>query len=72
VSNSGTPTAGQKATWVDATHIQGVTDNALQWDGGTTSLVTATGRSSLGGTTVGQSFFTLTNPSAITFPEISA
>jgi hypothetical protein len=48
VSNSGTPTAGQKATWVDATHIQGVADNALQWDGGATNLVAATGRSSLG------------------------
>jgi Repeat of unknown function (DUF5907) len=48
VSNSGTPTAGQKALWVDATHIQGVTDNSLQWDGGATSLVSATGRTSLG------------------------
>jgi hypothetical protein len=43
-----------------------------QWDGGATGLVAATGLTSLGGTTVGQSFFTLTNPSAITFPEISA
>ena len=48
VSNSGTPTAGQKATWVDATHIQGVADNALQWDGGATNLVAATARTSLG------------------------
>jgi hypothetical protein len=47
VSNSGTPTVGQKATWVDATHIQGVTDNALQWDGGSTNLVAATARTSL-------------------------
>jgi hypothetical protein len=72
VSNFGTPTVNQKAVWTDATHIQGVTDNALQWDGGSTSLVAATGRTSLGGTTVGQSFFTLTNPGAISFPEISA
>jgi hypothetical protein len=47
VSNSGTPTAAQKAVWVDTTHIQGVTDNALQWDGGATSLVAATARTSL-------------------------
>ena len=32
----------------------------------------ATARTNLGGTTVGQSFFTLTNPSAITFPRINA
>jgi len=44
----------------------------LQWDGGSTNLVASTGRTSLGGTTVGQNFFTLTNPSAITFPRINA
>ncbi len=31
-----------------------------------------TARTNLGGTTVGQAFFTLTNPSAITFPRINA
>jgi hypothetical protein len=46
--------------------------NTLRWDGGSTSLVAATGRTSLGGTTVGQALFTLTNPSAITFPRINA
>jgi hypothetical protein len=44
----------------------------LKWDGGSTGLVAATGRTSLGGTTVGQSMFTLTNPSAITFPQFNA
>lgn len=44
----------------------------LKWDGGSTSLVAATGRTSLGATTVGGNFFTLTNPSAITFPRINA
>jgi hypothetical protein len=44
----------------------------LKWDGGSTSLVAATGRTSLGGTTIGQSMFTLTNPSAITFPQFNA
>jgi hypothetical protein len=44
----------------------------LKWDGGSTDLVAATGRTSLGGTTIGQSMFTLTNPSAITFPRFNA
>jgi len=44
----------------------------LKWDGGSTGLVAATGRSSLGGTSIGQSMFTLTNPSAITFPQFNA
>lgn len=43
-----------------------------QWDGGATGLTAATGRTSLGGTTVGQNLFTLTNPTAITFPRINA
>lgn len=43
-----------------------------QWDGGATGLVAATGRTSLGGSTVGQNLFTLTNPSAVTFPRINA
>ncbi len=44
----------------------------LKWDGGATGLVAATGRTSLGATTVGAAFFMLTNPSAITFPRINA
>jgi hypothetical protein len=44
----------------------------LKWDGGSTDLIAATGRTSLGGTTIGQSMFTLTNPSAITFPRFNA
>lgn len=44
----------------------------LKWDGGSTDLVAPTGRTSLGGTTIGQSMFTLTNPSAITFPRFNA
>jgi len=44
----------------------------LKWDGGSTGLTAATGRTSLGGTTVGQNIFTLTNPSAITFLRINA
>ena len=44
----------------------------LKWDGGSTGLTAATGRSSLGGTTAGQALFTLTNPSAITFLRVNA
>jgi hypothetical protein len=43
-----------------------------KWDGGATGLTASTGRASLGGTTVGSNFFTLTNPTAITFPRINA
>lgn len=42
------------------------------WDGGPTSLVPATGRTSLGGTTVGQAIFTAANPSAVRYIRINA
>jgi hypothetical protein len=60
------PTTSSQSNW-DAAYTQ-----RLQWDGGSTNLVASTGRTSLGGTTVGQNFFTLTNPGAITFPRINA
>jgi hypothetical protein len=60
------PTTSSQTNW-DSAYTQ-----RLQWDGGATNLVAATGRTSLGGTTVGQNFFTLTNPTAITFPRINA
>jgi hypothetical protein len=44
----------------------------LKWDGGSTGLTASTGRASLGGTTIGQSMFTLSNPSSITFPRFNA
>ena len=60
------PTDTNQTNWTTAyTQTQ-------QWNGGSTNLVAATGRTSLGGTTVGQSMFTLTNPSAITFPQFNA
>ena len=43
-----------------------------KWDGGATGLTAATGRTSLGATTIGGNLFTLTNPSAITFPKFNA
>jgi hypothetical protein len=44
----------------------------LKWDGGSTGLVAATGRTSLGATTIGSNLFTLTNPSAISFLRLNA
>jgi trimeric autotransporter adhesin len=60
------PTTASQTNW-DTAYSE-----RLQWDGGATNLVAATGRTSLGGTTVGQNLFTLTNPSAITFPQFNA
>jgi hypothetical protein len=60
------PTTAKQTEW-DSAFTQ-----RLQWDGGATNLVAATGRTSLGGTTIGQSVFTLANPSAITFPRFNA
>jgi hypothetical protein len=60
------PTTASQTNWDTA-----YTDR-LKWDGGATDLVAATGRTSLGGTTVGQNMFTLTNPSAVTFPQFNA
>jgi len=63
--------AANAITGTDITNWGTAYTNNLRWDGGSTSLVAATGRTSLGGTTVGQAFFTLTNPGAITFPRIN-
>ena len=41
-------------------------------NGGTGATTAAGARTNLGGTTVGGNFFTLTNPSAITFPRVNA
>lgn len=60
------PTTASQTNWDTA-----YTDR-LKWDGGSTGLVAATGRTSLGATTVGGNIFTLTNPSAITFPRFNA
>jgi hypothetical protein len=60
------PTTASQTNW-DSAYTQ-----RLQWDGGSTNLVASTGRTSLGGTTVGSNMFTLVNPSAITFPRFNA
>lgn len=60
------PTTASQTNW-DSAFTQ-----RLQWDGGSTSLVAATGRTSLGATTVGGNLFTLANPTAVTFIRINA
>lgn len=61
---------------IPTTTKQGQWDTAYserqQWDGGSTNLVDATARTSLGATTLGSNIFTITNPSAITFPRFNA
>jgi hypothetical protein len=51
--------------WVD-------TNTDVNWNGGTTGLVAATGRTSLGATTLGSNLFQLANVAAISFPRINA
>lgn len=60
------PTNASQSAWDDA-----YTDR-LKWDGGGAGLSAATGRTSLGATTVGGNLFTLTNPSAVTFLRVNA
>lgn len=60
------PTTAKQTEW-DTAYTE-----RLQWDGGATNLVAATGRVSLGATTVGGNFFTLPDPSAITFIRVNA
>lgn len=60
------PTTASQTNWDTA-----FTDRN-KWDGGATGLVAATGRTSLGATTVGSNLFTLANPGAITFLRVNA
>jgi hypothetical protein len=60
------PTTAKQTEWDSA-----YTDR-LKWDGGATGLTASTGRTSLGATTLGSNLFTLTDPSAVTFPRFNA
>jgi hypothetical protein len=68
------PTVGSHIKAITTTQISNwdtsYTDR-LKWDGGSTGLVAATGRTSLGATTVGGNLFTLVNPTAVTFIRIN-
>lgn len=61
-----------------STWSSSITDNHInwdkynQWDGGSNGLTPATGRTSLGGSTIGQNIFISTNPSAISFGRANA
>jgi hypothetical protein len=63
---AGDLTSANSAEWDTA-----YTDR-LKWDGGSTGLTPATGRTSLGATTVGGNLFTLANPSVLSWPRINA
>jgi hypothetical protein len=62
----GTSITNSSANWNTAY------SDRLKWDGGSTGLVAADGRTNLGATTVGTAFFTMVNPSAIRVPIIQA
>ena len=62
------PTLNQNTTGT-AANVTGIVAVA---NGGTGASTAAGGRSGLGATTVGANFFTLANPTAITFPQINA
>jgi hypothetical protein len=62
------PTFNQNTTGTAAN----VTGTVAIANGGTGATTAATARTNLGATTVGASVFTLTNPSAITFPRFNA
>lgn len=60
------PTTASQTNWDTAY------SDRLKWDGGSTGLTASTGRTSLGATTLGSNLFTITNPSAVTFPRFNA
>lgn len=66
--------AGAIPTWNQNTTgtAANVTGVVAVLNGGTGASTAANARTNLGATTVGGNFFTLTNPSAITFPRINA
>jgi hypothetical protein len=73
VSSTSTTTAATPNSVKTAYDLATTASNErLRWDGGSTGLVAATGRTSLGATTIGSNLFILANPGAITFPRFNA
>lgn len=73
-STSGNVMLSDGTNWTSSTPTDWNTayTDRMKWDGGSTGLTAATGRTSLGGTTIGQAMFTLTNPSTVTFLQLNA
>lgn len=70
VTSSGNLTLGGTLSGVSlTTQVSGTLPIA---NGGTNATTAATARTNLGSTTVGDNLFTLTNPSAVTFPRFNA
>lgn len=67
-----TSVAGTKVTGNISGNAANVTGIVAVANGGTGATMAPSARTNLGATTVGSNLFTLTNPSAITFPRINA
>ncbi len=75
-----TATLTDSIPWIDSTNGQKKMPlstlkalvETMKWDGDSSGLNAATGRTSLGANTVGSNIFTSTNPSAITFLRVNA
>jgi len=64
--------SGSKVTGNISGNAANVTGTVAVANGGTGATTAAVARTNLGATTVGGNFFTLTNPSAVTFPRMNA